>query len=144
LPLSLQADGTYEYDSRKSGQPDVFLGEPRLAFFPLDDGGPYATPFGNQGAPHNFAFTAELHVTFLASAGSTLQVRADDDLYVFIDRKLAIDLGGNRAAIEKLLSLDDLALTSNEPYPLDIFYAERQGATGELMLRTNVRLLPAP
>src|SRR5258706_359436 len=55
LPMSLGSDGLYEYDSQKSGKPDTYQGVNRRVFFPLDDGDPYATPFGNQGQEHNQA-----------------------------------------------------------------------------------------
>ena len=140
LPISRDADGVYEYDSQKSGKPDTYLGVDRRVFFPLDDGDPYATPFGNQGSNHNQAFTAELHAGFTAVQGATLQVRADDDLYLFIDDKLAIDLGGTHSAIVRDLDLDTLSLTAGRAYRLDLFYAERRGATGDLLLKTSLEL----
>jgi fibro-slime domain-containing protein len=143
LPVSLTSDGQYEYDSEKSGTPDTYQGVNRRVFTPIDDGTPYATPFGNQGAPHNLAFTAELHATFtLATSGGTLQVRSDDDLYVFINGKLAIDLGGTHAAKGAELQIDDLDLTAGQDYPLDIFYAERLGATGDFAMTINLPLKP--
>jgi fibro-slime domain-containing protein len=143
LPLALTSDGQYEYDSQKSGTPDFYLNVHRRVFLPIDDGTPYATPFGNQGAPHNFAFTGELHATFsLTEAGGTLQVRADDDLYVFVDGKLVIDLGGTHGAVPDEVALGELGLAVGQDYPLDIFYAERQGATGDLLLRTDLELRP--
>jgi len=145
LPISQASDGTYEYDSRNAGQLDTFQGTPRRVFFPIDDGTPYATPFGNQGAPHNQDFTAELHATFtLAAPGATLRVRSDDDSYVFIDKQLVIDNGGTHAALEKDLAVDDLGLTLGEDHALDLFYAERLGATGELAIVTTFELHDLP
>jgi fibro-slime domain-containing protein len=140
LPIARGDDGLYEYDSQKSGKPDTYLGVDRRVFFPLDDGDPYATPFGNQGSSHNHAFTGELHAGFTAVPGATLQVRADDDLYLFIDGKLVIDLGGTHSAITRELELDSLSLSADAPYRLDLFYAERRGATGDLMLKTSLEL----
>jgi fibro-slime domain-containing protein len=140
LPMSLNAEGLYEYDSQKSGQPDVYQGVARRVFFPLDDGDPYATPFGNQGQPHNLKFTAELHASFTAAPGATIAVRADDDAYLFVNDQLVVDLGGTHSALLRELNLDDLALTVGEKYSVDLFYAERQGATGDLMLRSNLEL----
>jgi fibro-slime domain-containing protein len=141
FPISLALDGTYEYDSRKSGQSDTYLGVPRRVFFPIDDGTPYATPFGNQGAPHNQAFTGELHAVFtLATSSGVLRVRSDDDSYVFIDKMLVIDNGGVHAAAEVDVSIVDLRLVAGQDHSLDLFYAERRGATGELMLSTPFEL----
>jgi fibro-slime domain-containing protein len=143
LPLALTSDGQYEYDSQKSGTPDFYQNVHRRVFLPIDDGTPYATPFGNQRGQHNFAFTGELHATFaLTDAGGSLQVRADDDLYVFVDGKLVIDLGGTHGPIPGEVALGELGLAVGQDYPLDIFYAERQGATGDLLVRTDLELRP--
>jgi len=141
LPIALGPGGLYQYDSQTSGKPDVYQGVARRVFFPLDDGDPYATPFGNQGAVHNQAFTGELHATFVAGTDNVLHVRADDDLYVFIDGQLVIDLGGTHAGTGADFALNSLGLTTGESYPFDLFYAERLGATGELTLETDLVLV---
>jgi len=139
LPLVLSGDGLYEFDSQKTGVPDADMDVDRRVFFPLDDGSLYATPFGNQGYKHNQAFTGEIHAVFTAAAGGTLQVRGDDDVYVFIDDQLVIDLGGPHAARGMDLDLDDLSLSAGE-HALHVFYAERMGVTGDFMLRSSFAL----
>jgi fibro-slime domain-containing protein len=143
LPISATSDGQYEFDSGKSGVADTYQGVSRRVFFPMDDGGPFATPFGNQGAIHNQAFTAELHAVFtLAATGGTLRVESDDDAYAFINKKLVIDLGGTHVALAREIKLDSLDLSVGQEYPLDLFYAERFGATGALAITTSVELRP--
>jgi fibro-slime domain-containing protein len=61
---------------------------------------------------------------------------------VFVNHQLVIDLGGTHAAQTAELALSSLGLTSGEAYALDIFYAERLGATGEFGLQTDMVLVP--
>jgi fibro-slime domain-containing protein len=143
-PLTLvpTTDGQYEYDCRKSGTVDATATGTRRVFFPIDDGTPFATAFGNQGNPHNYAFTGELHTRFTYPGQGTLRVRSDDDMYVFINGALAINLGGIHGANGSELDISGLGLTVGNEYPLDLFYAERQGKTGDILISTTLVLRP--
>jgi fibro-slime domain-containing protein len=98
-------------------------------FFPLDNAG-----FGNSGTgedhnQHNFDFTTELHTKFKYTGGEVFSFEGDDDLWAFINGKLAIDLGGLHEARMAMVDLDAsasmLGLEKGKTYAFDLFHAER-------------------
>ena len=57
-------------------------------------------------ADHNHDFTAEMHFTFPYRGGESFIFRGDDDVFVFINGHLAIDLGGIHTAQTGSVDLD--------------------------------------
>jgi fibro-slime domain-containing protein len=110
------------------------------AFFPLDGVG-----FGEQGMTRNYGFTTELHARFVYDGAGTFTFRGDDDLWVFIDGKLAIDLGGVHVLQEATLDLAEeaeaLGLEEGEVYTLDLFHAERHSLESTFEVTTDFALV---
>ena len=49
-------------------------------------------------SPHNFHFTTELRYFFQYQGGETLTFRGDDDVFVYVNGRLAVDIGGIHGA----------------------------------------------
>jgi fibro-slime domain-containing protein len=107
------------------------------AFFPLDGAG-----WGNGPNNHNFGFTTEVHTRFTYKGGETFAFTGDDDLWVFINHKLAIDLGGLHPKTSKQISLDAqakaLGIAVGSTYDLDLFHAERHTSASNFRVDTNL------
>jgi fibro-slime domain-containing protein len=127
IDVTLVDDGTgaLAYDSK--------------AFFPIDDKG-----FGNTAnQQHNFHFTTEAHVKFGYVAGQKFTFRGDDDLWIFVNGKLALDLGGMHLPISATIDFDaqaaDLGIRPGGTYQMDIFHAERHTNESNFRIETNIR-----
>jgi fibro-slime domain-containing protein len=139
LKLARSPSGLYEYDSEKVGIP-LSPSDPTKMFFPLDDGGQYSTPFGNQGSLHNYCFTVELHTRFTYRGGEFFGFRGDDDIFVYIDGKLVIDLGGIHGPSSARVDIGSLGLVVGSDHTLDFFAAERHETGSNILFSTSLEL----
>jgi len=109
------------------------------AFFPID-----GQLLGNQGRSHNYHFTFEIHSQFTYQGGETFTFTGDDDLWVFINDTLAIDLGGVHGALTQSVSLDSVAgalgIVVGGTYGFDLFFAERHTTESNFRIDTSIRL----
>jgi fibro-slime domain-containing protein len=135
LLLARMANGSFVYDSGNRG------------FYPIDNQGwvasareatAIADPVINDGRSHNFGFTTEIHYFFQYRGGESLVFSGDDDVWIFVNRHLALDLGGLHTRTERTLAVDQNAaafgLTIGGLYEIALFHAERHSTGSNFKL----------
>ncbi|MCO4773091.1 MAG: hypothetical protein KDA24_23860 [Deltaproteobacteria bacterium] len=88
------------------------------------------------GTPVNSTFTVELSGEFTYEAGMRLRLGSRADLWVFVDRELALESAGflGKGFPKNILSLDTLGLTEGDTYDLHVFAVGGRGAESNPML----------
>jgi fibro-slime domain-containing protein len=84
----------------------------------------------------------ELHREFTYQPGLTFDFNGDDDVWVFVNNQLVLDIGGVHEAANDNFALDDyaeqLGLEQGKKYSFDFFYAERQTSASTIKITTNL------
>ncbi|MBK7405891.1 MAG: fibro-slime domain-containing protein [Phycisphaerales bacterium] len=126
--------GKYVFDDK-----DDELFKSRGGFFPIND-----ELYGNYSTTgKNFHFTYELSTefTYKANSGQIFRFIGDDDVWVYVDGKLVIDLGGVHGATAQTINMDRLSwLQDNKAYSLKFFFAERHTTESNFRIETTLQL----
>jgi fibro-slime domain-containing protein len=142
LTLSRTTGSTFSYAPATDG------------FFPVDNNGWVKSgeeiPDPGCSGGHNFGFTSEVHDWFTFMGGESLTFSGDDDVWVFVGGKLALDLGGVHGQETATITLQAdgsascsgecasatraLGLTVGHVYQISLFHAERRGCGANFRL----------
>ncbi|KFI97997.1 fibro-slime domain-containing protein [Bifidobacterium stellenboschense] len=159
-PGTQDAPGSVTYDPTKTKSET----DGNFGFFPLDgiDGGEMTE--GNIGIrdkdnkpvldkdgknvyvkkQHNYHYAMKSNgvFTYHKGAGQFFDFTGDDDVYLFVNNKLAIDLGGAHTADSESVDLDkqadSLGLKDGKTYRFDFFYMERHTDEADIKVTTNL------
>ncbi|HLP41038.1 MAG TPA: fibro-slime domain-containing protein, partial [Fibrobacteria bacterium] len=137
LEMGKSDDGLWEYDSKYDPVSQQF--------FPIDHWNllDKNSTCSNEATPpqstiHNYGFCLESHASFVYKKGQVFDFRGDDDVWVFINNKLALDLGGIHGPLDGRINLDTLGLTEGKSYPWDFFFCERNKCGSSLRIKTTI------
>jgi fibro-slime domain-containing protein len=89
-------------------------------------------------ANHNYGFTMELHRIFIKIPGLTFDFEGDDDVWLYINNQLVMDLGGIHGTALGSLNIETLGLTNGQGYRFDFFYCERHSHVSDIKITTNM------
>lgn len=114
----------------------------RQGFFPIN-GELYGNSGGGGVANTNYHFTFELETQFQykRNTGQLFTFTGDDDVWVFVDGKLVIDIGGIHSAVSQSIDLDRCNwLQDGNTYTLKFFFAERHRTQSNFRIDTTLQL----
>lgn len=96
---------------------------------------------------HNYGYSMKVAAKFKYVKGQYFEFRGDDDVWVYINNHLVVDIGGVHEPVEGAVNLDTigqnnskLKLVEGREYPFNIFYAERNATGSNFKMRTSINL----
>jgi len=122
---------------------DVWTYDNQL-FFPIDELGFGKSGTDDYGTQRNFHFTTQIESNFEYEPGQVFTFTGDDDLWMFVDGELVMDIGGLHQARTATVVMDDLGLVPGSSYKMAIFHAERRTTESTFRIDTNIECFVPP
>lgn len=96
------------------------------------------------GANGNFTLKGEAQFIYRNADNLYFTFSGDDDVYLFINNKLALDIGGSHWPVEKTVNLNELSaeygLEEGQVATFTFFYMERCADASNFSIKTNIEL----
>lgn len=99
------------------------------------------------GIERNEQYCFESHATFVYDSTQEFSFRGDDDIWVYIAGRLAVDNGGAHWSSPGYVVLKDFvdkngdSLVHGKTYPIDIFFCDRMTTMTNVLIRTNMYIM---
>ncbi len=121
----------------------------QIQLFPLNGMG-YEAPVDNSlyyGNNYNYVMHSGGRFVYHAADNLVFMFTGDDDVYLYLNHRLALDLGGAHTAYSDYVFVNDVAeelgLEEGGVYNFDFYYMERHTTESELKVVTNINVLDA-
>lgn len=106
----------------------------------------YNSQNGAGTVTHNYHFSMKSHSKFVYKKSDNLEFHfaGDDDVYLYINNQLVMDLGGAHESRSEDLLLNDLVesgeldLVDGKVYSFDFFYMERHAWASNISIQSNI------